>query len=232
MSLLNISNYDNKKLLVAPSLLAADFAHLADETRRIESAGCELLHLDVMDGHFVPNLTIGPPVIKSLRKESELIFDTHLMITNPLRYVEPFVAAGSDHITFHVECDDDIREVIAEIRKHQVTVGMSLKPATPAEALFPYLSELDMVLVMTVEPGFGGQSFMGDMMGKVRKIREKIDSENFKTHLQVDGGIDRKTVLEAAAAGANVIVAGTSVFRSPDGADNAIAALRNAQELL
>ncbi len=214
------------KTLVAPSLLASDFANLASEIKRVEEGGADLLHLDIMDGHFVPNLTIGPPLVKSIRRVSEMIFDTHLMLTNPSNFVDPFADAGSDHITFHVECADDIRAVITQIRARSMSVGLSVKPKTPAEALFPYLAEIDLVLVMTVEPGFGGQSFMADMMPKVKQLRQRIDELRLSVHLEVDGGIDAKTVSAATGAGARMLVAGTSVFRAPEGAAAAIAALK------
>ena len=214
------------KITIAPSLLAADFANLATEIIEVEKGGAELLHLDVMDGHFVPNLTIGPCLIKSLRKHSTLIFDAHLMITDPLQYIDSFVKAGSDHITFHVECDNDIQKVIDEIKKHDLSVGMSVKPKTPVEAILPYLSQLDLVLIMTVEPGFGGQSFMSDMMPKIKILRERIDLLKKPIHLQVDGGINRATIIQARENGANNFVAGTAVFGNPEGTRTAIGELK------
>jgi len=227
-----VKDLDISRLLVAPSLLAADFSRLAEEIKRVEDAGCELLHLDIMDGHFVPNLTMGPPLIQSIRRGSNLVFDAHLMITDPLKYAEPFVKAGADHITFHVESENDPDAVIKHLRELGVSVGISVKPKTPAEAILPYLDRIDLVLVMTVEPGFGGQSFMADMMPKVNTIRDAIRAGNYQVHLEVDGGIDAKNVIPAATAGANMMVAGTSVFRHPEGAVAAIAALHSAQSLL
>jgi len=222
----------NTQILVAPSLLASDFSILADEIKRVEDAGCDLLHLDIMDGHFVPNLTIGPPLVSSIRKTTKLIFDTHLMITDPLKYIDAFVKVGSEHITFHLECGNDPLEVINKIRASGATVGISVKPKTSAKDVIPFLDKVDLVLVMTVEPGFGGQSFMSDMMSKVREIREYIQAKSLKTHLEVDGGIDEKTVDIAVSSGANMLVAGTSVFRNKDGAKKAIESLHKAQPLL
>jgi len=220
------------KILVAPSILAADFARLGEDIKRVTDAGCDLLHLDVMDGHFVPNLTIGPPLISSIRKISSLVFDTHLMISDPLKYAEIFIKAGADHITFHLESDNDPGAVIYAIKAAGATVGISLKPKTPAEKLFPWLDKIDLVLIMMVEPGFGGQSFMADMMPKVKAVHEQIGRIGRPVHLEVDGGIDGRNVAEAAAAGANMMVAGTSVFRNPAGAVSAIAELHAAAKYL
>ncbi len=220
------------EILVAPSILAADFARLGEDIKRVTDAGCDLLHLDVMDGHFVPNLTIGPPLISSIRKISNLVFDTHLMISDPLKYAEIFVKAGADHITFHLESDNDPAAVIDAIRAAGATVGISLKPKTPAEKLFPWLDKIDLVLIMTVEPGFGGQSFMADMMPKVKAVHDRICQIGGPIHLEVDGGIDGKNVVAAAGAGANMMVAGTSVFRHPGGAVNAIKELHAAAQYL
>ncbi len=227
-----LSDFTNKRVLVSPSLLAADFAALGEELRRIESANADMLHLDVMDAHFVPNLTIGPALISALRKHSSLPFDTHLMMTHPLRYVKAFSDAGADHITFHIECSEDPAELIRAIRATGCSAGVSLKPGTPASALLPVIADLDLVLVMTVEPGFGGQSFMTDMLPKIAEIRRMLDSISSRAHLEVDGGIGAGNVEEVVSAGANVLVAGTSVFRSPAGAAEAIEELHAAQKIL
>ncbi|MCF7791532.1 MAG: ribulose-phosphate 3-epimerase [Victivallales bacterium] len=223
---MKLKQLSNNNILIAPSLLAADFSNLKKAICGVEEGGADLLHLDIMDGHFVPNLTIGPPLIKSIRKYSGLIFDAHLMITDPLKYVESFVNAGADHITFHVESNNSPREVIEKVKYYNKTAGISIKPKTSVESVLPYLSEVDMILVMTVEPGFGGQKFMPDMMDKVRVLREKIKSANSNVHIQVDGGINEETVKTAFDNGANNFVAGTSVFRHPMGVKAAIDILK------
>ncbi|MBP5182547.1 MAG: ribulose-phosphate 3-epimerase [Lentisphaeria bacterium] len=223
---------DPKRILVAPSLLAANFANLESELKRIEDAGADLLHLDIMDGHFVPNLTMGPPVISAIRKICKLPFDVHLMLTDPLKYVEPFSKAGADLITFHIECDNDPNEVISAIRSQGISVGISVKPKTPASAIEKFLDKIDLALVMSVEPGFGGQSFMSEVVPKIAQIRKMADRVNPALHVEVDGGIDGKTVNQVVPAGANMLVAGTAVFRAPDGAQAAIARLHAAQDLL
>ncbi len=227
-----VKDLDPNSLLVSPSVLAADFARLGEDVAKVTSAGCDLIHLDVMDGHFVPNLTIGPGIIKSIRPYSNLVFDTHLMISAPLKYADSFVKSGADHITFHLECDNAPEEVIAKLRHLGVSVGISLKPATPAEKIFPYLDTIDLVLVMTVEPGFGGQSFMANMMPKVKAIKDEIRRRALPVHVEVDGGLDSDTVEDAVRSGANMIVAGTSVFRNPDGIEKAISELHAAQKFL
>ena len=200
-----------KKILLAPSLLSADFGRLAEEIRDVEKAGCDVIHIDVMDGHFVPNLTIGPLVVSAIHRVTELPLDVHLMIDAPSRYISEFRKAGADWITIHVEAEKDIRGVLQAIRASGAKAGLSLRPKTPVETMLPYLPELDLVLVMSVEPGFGGQSFMPDMMEKVKVLRSK-----FQGLISVDGGIGAGNASQALEAGADILVAGSSVFGKAD----------------
>ncbi|MCG3176098.1 MAG: Ribulose-phosphate 3-epimerase [Candidatus Omnitrophica bacterium] len=200
------------RLKIAPSLLAADFADLRSEIRKVEAGGCEMLHLDVMDGHFVPNITIGPFIVEAIRKVTKLFLDAHLMIEQPERYVANFVKAGADGVTVHAEaCGDRLSEVLASIRSAGARTGVSLKPATPLEPILPYLERIDMVLLMTVNPGFGGQAFMPEVLDKVRRLRTVYPGD-----IQVDGGINKTTGRQAVEAGANVLVAGTAIFGKTD----------------
>ncbi|MBR3588700.1 MAG: ribulose-phosphate 3-epimerase [Clostridia bacterium] len=215
---------------ISPSMLSCDFSKIGEEAKKIANSGADMLHLDVMDGHFVPNITFGAPVIKSIRKVTDIVFDVHLMISEPLKYIEDFIRAGADIITFHVESDSDVKETIEKIKSLSCKVGLSVKPGTPIEKVFPYLDDIDMVLVMTVEPGFGGQSFMGDMCEKIVTLRKKLDEMGKTTDIQVDGGINEETVCLVAKAGANVIVAGSSVFNS-DSYEKAISSLRSNAEI-
>ncbi len=198
---------------MAPSVLSADFGRLAEQIASVEAAGATMLHLDVMDGHFVPNISFGVPVIKSLRKYTKCFLDAHLMITEPKRYAEAFVNAGCDHITFHIEVTQEPRPVIEYVRSLGVSVGVSINPTTPISTIESILGDVDLVLVMSVWPGFGGQSFIPDVLNKVRELKRRM---KLHQRLQIDGGIDDKTIGLAAAAGADTFVAGTAIFGSSD----------------
>ena len=198
---------------ISPSMLASDFANLESELKKCESA--ELIHLDVMDGHFVPNITIGAPVIKAMKAVCDVPFDVHLMISEPLKYIKDFADAGADLITFHIESESDPQQTIDKITELGCKAALAVKTGTEIEAVYPYLEKLDMVLVMTVEPGFGGQSFMADMMPKIEKLRAKCPDID----IQVDGGVNSQTIKTCAKAGANVFVAGSAVFKSENPAE-------------
>lgn len=197
---------------ISPSVLASDFANLEAELKKCSDGGAELIHLDVMDGHFVPNISIGAPVIAALDKVCDTPFDVHLMISDPLFYIDDFIKAGADIITFHIECESDIEKTIDKIVDAGCKAALAVKPNTPIEAVYPYLDKLSMVLVMTVEPGFGGQSFMESTMPKIKELRAKCP----ELDIQVDGGINADTIKIAGRAGANVFVAGSAVFKSDD----------------
>jgi ribulose-phosphate 3-epimerase len=203
---------------IAPSLLSADFAKLGEETAVVKAAGAEYLLYDVMDGMFVPNISFGIPVLKSLRQSTDMFIDAHLMIEKPVRYVEEFCKAGADLVSFHLESDskEGIEAAIAAVKKHDKKVGIAVKPASSAESILPYIKDIDMVVVMTVEPGFGGQSFMADMLPKIRAIREKANEVNPQLMIQVDGGIDGKTAPLCIEAGADVLVSGSFLFGAED----------------
>jgi len=215
---------------IAPSLLSADFAKLGEEAAEVKAAGADYLHFDVMDGLFVPNISIGLPVLKSLRKATDMPIDVHLMIERPIRYVEDFCKAGADLLTFHIESDteENIHAAIAATKALGKKTGITLKPGTPVEAILPFIKEVFLVLVMTVEPGFGGQSFMHDQLPKIKKIREYIDTMAPGVELEVDGGVDAKTAAFCIEAGAEVLVAGSAVFGKADRAA-AIQAIKNSK---
>ena len=203
---------------IAPSILSADFANLGRDIRNIEENGADFVHVDIMDGIFVPNISIGIPVVQALRPVTDLPLDVHLMIDRPIRYVEQFVKAGADWLTIHIEADQpqNTLEALDKIRELGCKAGIVLKPRTPAEAAIPYLEKCDLILVMTVEPGFGGQSFMADMMPKVAQLKEWLDDINPDCLLEVDGGVDAKTHTTCKEAGANVLVAGSAYFKAQD----------------
>lgn len=198
---------------IAPSLLSADFSRLDEAVSDLESAGASVLHLDVMDGHFAPNISFGVPVIASLRKRTKMLFDTHLMIQEPRRYAEAFVGAGADHLTFHIEVTDDPKATIEHIKALGASVGVSINPTTEIDAIMPILEEVDLVLIMSVWPGFGGQSFIDDVLPKVEALRNRLGDHQ---RLEIDGGVDSRTIGRAAAAGADTFVAGTAIFGAAD----------------
>lgn len=216
-----------KNVLIAPSILSADFSNLYKDVSIVEKAGADWLHIDVMDGHFVPNITIGPVVVKSIKKVSNLFFDVHLMITNPEKYWESFYKAGADLIVFHNEVSCDKKLLIRQIKNKGIKVGVSIKPGTPVSDIYDILHLVDVVLVMTVEPGFGGQSFMYDMVEKIFELRTMIDKEKYKCLIEIDGGINDKTAKICVEAGADVLVSGSYIFS----ADNPQQVLKGLKSL-
>jgi ribulose-phosphate 3-epimerase len=216
------------KALIAPSILSADFAHLADQIAGAENDGADLFHIDVMDGHFVPNLSLGPLIVEACRRSTGLPLDVHLMIEQPEKYMESFIQAGADHVTVHVEASDTLNETLKEIKKHGVKAGVALSPATPASSVESALAFVDIVLVMSVNPGFGGQAFIPDVLPKIRQLRETIDQQNLGTLIEIDGGIDESTLPAALEAGVDIFVAGSAIFGHPKGIAAGIQALQNA----
>ena len=210
---------------ISPSILASDFSKLGEEIKRIELGGAEYVHIDVMDGQFVPNISVGPCIVESIRKHSNMVFDTHLMIVNPQKYIGDFAKAGADIITIHYESCDDQISVLKEIRALGKKAGISIKPATPAFVLEPLLEYVDLILVMTVEPGFGGQSFIPETMSSLRSVYSMVKAKGLDIDIEVDGGINASNAAIAAENGANVFVAGSAVFKHPDVA-SAIAEIR------
>ena len=206
-----------KKIQISPSILSADFSQLGNEIKRLEEGGADMIHVDVMDGHFVPNLTIGPPVIKSLRKQCSIKFDVHLMISPVHKYIEAYSDAGADIITIHPEATDNLDESILKIKSLNKKVGVSLNPETKIDLIIDYLEKIDLVLIMSVNPGFGGQKFMPEVLDKIRELKKIQSKNNLNFDIEIDGGINFDNCQSAIEAGANILVSGTTVFKSNNG---------------
>ena len=213
------------ELKLSPSILSADFARLLEDVKKVEKAGCEYLHIDVMDGHFVPNITLGPAIVKSLRKDVNMVFDAHLMIENPDNYIKEFADAGCDIIVVHQEACTHLHRTIQNIKSHGVKAGVALNPATPIESIKYVLEDVDMVLLMSVNPGFGGQSYIPVVTKKIKELRALIDEMGLDIDIEVDGGVKPSNISEVVNAGANVIVAGSAIFNAGD-IDEAVKSLR------
>jgi ribulose-phosphate 3-epimerase len=206
-----------KKIQISPSILSADFSQLGNEIKRLEEGGADMIHVDVMDGHFVPNLTIGPPVIKALRKQCSIQFDVHLMISPVHKYIEAYSNAGADIITIHPEATDNLRESILKIKNLNKKVGVSLNPESKIDLIINYLDKIDLVLVMSVNPGFGGQKFMPEVLDKVKQLKKIQSEKNMNFDIEIDGGINFDNCQSVIEAGANILVSGTTVFKSNNG---------------
>ena len=206
-----------KKIQISPSILSADFSQLGSEIKRLEEGGADMIHVDVMDGHFVPNLTIGPPVIKALKKKSSMLFDVHLMITPVHRYIDAYADAGADIITIHPEATDNLELSISKIKELNKKAGVSLNPETKIETILKVLDQIDLVLIMSVNPGFGGQKFMPEVLSKVKKLKQLQDERKLNFDIEIDGGINFENSKTVKEAGANILVSGTTIFKSNNG---------------